>query len=297
MAPHGRTHRRARRPIEPVRDARRARRRRAQAARPRVGRTRTGPPIVFVHGWSQSQLCWCAAGRAARSPSDFRIVTFDLRGHGMSEKPLDAGAYADARLWADDLARGHRADRARAAGAGRVVLRRLRRHRLPRAPTARRRSPASTSSAARCCCTPTFDHIGPGLLENAARRLRPGSADEHRRHPALPARLHRCGRSSDDDWSTALCWNMVVPPEVRGALIAREIDADDVLSRLSVPVLVTPRPRRRDRPALDGRARARACARRPRRLLVRGRRPHAVPRGRRRGSTASCASFVEEGRG
>ena len=32
---------------------------------------------------------------------------------------------------------------------------------------------------------------------------------------------------------------MVVAPEVRGALFAREIDADDVLSRLSVPVLVT----------------------------------------------------------
>ena len=32
---------------------------------------------------------------------------------------------------------------------------------------------------------------------------------------------------------------MVVPTEVRGALFAREIDADDILSRLSVPVLVT----------------------------------------------------------
>ena len=32
---------------------------------------------------------------------------------------------------------------------------------------------------------------------------------------------------------------MVVPPEVRGALIAREIDGDDVLSALTVPVLVT----------------------------------------------------------
>ena len=32
---------------------------------------------------------------------------------------------------------------------------------------------------------------------------------------------------------------MVVPTEVRGALFAREIDADAVLSRLSVPVLVT----------------------------------------------------------
>ena len=32
---------------------------------------------------------------------------------------------------------------------------------------------------------------------------------------------------------------MVVPPEVRGALIARQIDSDDVLARLTVPVLVT----------------------------------------------------------
>ena len=36
-----------------------------------------------------------------------------------------------------------------------------------------------------------------------------------------------------------LGWNMVVPPEVRGALFAREIDASDVLASLSVPVLVS----------------------------------------------------------
>ena len=41
-----------------------------------------------------------------------------------------------------------------------------------------------------------------------------------------------------DLWESALCWNMVVPPQIRGALIAREIDADDVLATLSVPVLV-----------------------------------------------------------
>ena len=32
---------------------------------------------------------------------------------------------------------------------------------------------------------------------------------------------------------------MVVPPEIRGALFARRIDADDVLASLSIPVLVT----------------------------------------------------------
>jgi pimeloyl-ACP methyl ester carboxylesterase len=37
----------------------------------------------------------------------------------------------------------------------------------------------------------------------------------------------------------ALSWNMIVPPAVRGALFAREIDGSDALARLSVPVLVT----------------------------------------------------------
>src|SRR4051795_13578659 len=62
-----------------------------------------GPPIVFVHGWSQSQLCWSrqVAGPLAEQ---FRIVTFDLRGHGMSEKPTGADHYVDAGMWADDLA-------------------------------------------------------------------------------------------------------------------------------------------------------------------------------------------------
>lgn len=44
-----------------------------------------GPPIVFVHGWSQSQLCWSRQTEGALA-KQFRIVTFDLRGHGMSEK-------------------------------------------------------------------------------------------------------------------------------------------------------------------------------------------------------------------
>ena len=80
------------------------------------------------------------------------------------------------------------------------------------------------------------------------------SARASSRTPATPARptcrrtsppsAASCGRCTAqplgaDDWSAALGWNMVVPPEVRGALIAREIDGDDVLSRLTVPVLVT----------------------------------------------------------
>jgi non-heme chloroperoxidase len=42
-----------------------------------------------------------------------------------------------------------------------------------------------------------------------------------------------------DDVETAICWNVVVPATIRAALAAREIDDDDVLRTLEVPVLLT----------------------------------------------------------
>ena len=61
-----------------------------------------GPPIIFIHGFTGSYLSW----ERQFSPSmlaDFRLVTYDLRGHGASEKPLDAASYTTSSLWADDL--------------------------------------------------------------------------------------------------------------------------------------------------------------------------------------------------
>ena len=81
-----------------------------------------------------------------------------------------------------------------------------------------------------------------------------------------------------DLWESALCWNMVVPPQIRGALIAREIDADDVLAALSVPVLVIHG--LEDSIVLPSMARHAVERCRDRgRLLVRGHRPHAIRRG------------------
>ena len=42
-----------------------------------------------------------------------------------------------------------------------------------------------------------------------------------------------------EEFETALCWNIVVPARVRAELAAREIDDDDVLRTLDVPLLVT----------------------------------------------------------
>lgn len=61
-----------------------------------------GLPIVFIHGLLGSHLNWESQ---LNNPdlSRYRLITFDLRGHGLSGKPQDAEAYGDGRRWADDL--------------------------------------------------------------------------------------------------------------------------------------------------------------------------------------------------
>jgi len=72
----------------------------------------TKPEILLVHGLCMCRLCWdrqLVAGLVDR----FRVVTFDLRGHGDSDKPADSAAYADGGRWADDVAAVIRASKLR----------------------------------------------------------------------------------------------------------------------------------------------------------------------------------------
>lgn len=61
------------------------------------------PEILFIHGLRQSRLSWDKQF-ADRSLEGFRLVRFDLRGHGDSDKPAEPEAYADADRWAGDVA-------------------------------------------------------------------------------------------------------------------------------------------------------------------------------------------------
>ena len=61
-----------------------------------------GQPVVFIHGLLGSRLNWEAQ---LQSPElrPYRIIMYDLRGHGLSDKPSGAEPYHDGRRWADDL--------------------------------------------------------------------------------------------------------------------------------------------------------------------------------------------------
>lgn len=62
-----------------------------------------GPAVVFVHGLLGSRLSW-EAQLSSPLLQRYRLITYDLRGHGQSGQPSAPLAYTDGRRWADDLA-------------------------------------------------------------------------------------------------------------------------------------------------------------------------------------------------
>ena len=54
----------------------------------------TGTPVVLVHGFTASiEPAWIETGILPDLARDYRVIAFDLRGHGKSDKPHDPGAY------------------------------------------------------------------------------------------------------------------------------------------------------------------------------------------------------------
>ena len=62
----------------------------------------SGPEILFIHGFSQSYLSWMRQVDSALA-REFRLVTYALRGHGNSDKPLDPARYRDSKAWGDEV--------------------------------------------------------------------------------------------------------------------------------------------------------------------------------------------------
>jgi pimeloyl-ACP methyl ester carboxylesterase len=200
--------------------------------------TEDGPPIVFVHGWSQSHLCWA---KQVESPlaREFRLVAFDLRGHGMSEAPLAPEHYTDDALWAADLAAiVDELGLVRPVLVGWsygafVICDYLRAHGQERIAAIELVEGVSKLGEA---AFGTF--IGPGFLDHFVDAT---SDDLPTSMRAMRSFVRTClvAPVSDDDLETAVCWNVVVPAAIRANLAAREIDCDDVLRTLEVPLVVT----------------------------------------------------------
>jgi non-heme chloroperoxidase len=192
-----------------------------------------GPEILFIHGFSQSHLSWMRQVDSDLA-KDFHIVTYDLRGHGNSDKPEDAARYRDAKAWGDevqavmDAAGLKRPVLVGWSYAGRVITDYL-----------------TTHGAANVAGIDFVDapiKADPALIGDNLKNL-PLMASEDLATNIAATRtfLHGCfsKQPSADDYETMLAFNMMVPPKVRAGLSGRPLDGTEVMSKLKIPVLVT----------------------------------------------------------
>jgi non-heme chloroperoxidase len=196
------------------------------------------PPILFIHGISQSHLCWAKQYHSGLA-EEFRLVAYDLRGHGMSEAPLEPEHYTDATLWADDVAaiiEQLGLDRPVLVGwsyGGFIICDYLRAH-------GQDRIAAIDFAGAVVTLGPAAfgTLIGPGFLDHfpdvTADDLPTNILGMRALVKGWPATPYPA-----EEVETLLCSAMAVPARIRANLAAREIDGDDVLRALRVPLLVS----------------------------------------------------------
>lgn len=196
------------------------------------------PSILFIHGWSQNHLCW---QKQYESPlaEEFRLVAFDLRGHGMSEGAEASEHYTEPQSWAADVAaiiEQLALDPPILVGwsyAGFVICDYIRTYGQDAIAGINFVGAAVTLDQAALGTL-----IGPGFLDY----VQGATADDLPSNiQAIRGFVRNCTVRPlpRDDYETALCWNIIVPPKVRSALVTRTINSDDVLSTLEKPVLMT----------------------------------------------------------
>ncbi|MGA7490825.1 MAG: alpha/beta hydrolase [Xanthobacteraceae bacterium] len=198
----------------------------------------TGIPILLIHGWSQSHLCWSKQYQGELKDRT-RIVALDLRGHGMSDAPLQPDQYTDGDKWADDIAAvidELALDKPILVGwsyGGYIISDYVRRKGQDDI------AGINFVAAAVVLGPKAFGTLlGPGFLENAPGACQPDLATNI---AAIRRFLRACivRPISQDEFEEVLAFNMVVHPSVRAALAQRELDFAPVLEDIKVPVLVT----------------------------------------------------------
>lgn len=199
---------------------------------------RDGPPILLIHGWSQAYLCWQKQYESELA-EHFRVVAFDLRGHGMSAAPTDPACYQQSQLWADDLRAiidtlGLRAtvlvgwsygsfvigDYLRAYGADGIAGINL------------------VGAGVRFGQQALGTYIGSGFTEPFTGAI---STDLSVSIDAMRDFINRCFlvKMSRTDYERVLCFNMTARPDVRAAMVNRDIEMDSVLRGYRGPLLVS----------------------------------------------------------
>ena len=194
-----------------------------------------GKPILFIHGLSQCGLCWKKQLNSDLA-NDFRLLALDIRGHGLSETPQ--GAYTDTQLWADDVQAVITElglDQPVLSGwsyGGEIICDYLRHYGDEKI------GGINFVGAVSRLGEPVMPYLGPdflaiaqGLFSNVVEE----SAD------TLHKFIHVWfdSKPSMEDYYLFLGFNAAVSPTVRAEAFGRTIENDDVLAKISKPMLIT----------------------------------------------------------
>jgi non-heme chloroperoxidase len=196
-----------------------------------------GPPILFVHGWSQSHLSWHMQYESELA-DEFRLVAFDLRGHGMSEAPLGSQHYTHPGLWAYDVAaivEELELERPVLVGwsyGAFVICDYLRAYGQDRIGAIE-----FVGGAVKLGEAAFGPLIGPGFLDHFADATSDDLPTSIRGMRGLIAAFSANGLPAVEA-EALLAASMTVPARIRANLAARERDCDDVLRALKLPLLV-----------------------------------------------------------
>jgi non-heme chloroperoxidase len=190
--------------------------------------------VVFIHGFTQNALTWDHQFRGLADR--FHVVAYDLRGHGASEKPLDAAQYTDPALWADDLAaviRSRGLDRPVLVGwsyGGYVIADYIRRY-----GDAELGGLVFVAATTKNGTEEAAAHLTEDVLEIFPQVL---ASDVRTSLAGTRALTKMFAGPRPEEWELAFGSAMMVPSEVRLAMFSRLLDNDDVLARIGVATLV-----------------------------------------------------------
>ncbi len=188
--------------------------------------------VLLVHGIGQSHLCWL---KQVTSPlaTRCRFVTYDLRGHGGSDKPLTPDYYRDSQRWAQEVQAV-----IAAAGlvrpvivawsyGGRVTLDYL-----------RHRGEGDVSGVVFAGATSNSDPAVFGPAAPLLWKMADANGVEEER-AAIDKFLRSCTAQPipTAEYELMLEYNLLVPPSVIRGMVGRPAPYAHVLGALSVPVL------------------------------------------------------------
>ena len=205
---------------------------------------RSGRPILFIHGWSQTHLSW-SRQLHSRLGETLRLVAMDLRGHGDSDKPPDA--YGDSQHWADDVQaviNELELDRPILTGwsYGGLVVNDYVRHHGEELLGGIHYVGAATDLGIETSYKflgAAWDGLLPGQDGSASGTV--FSDDAVEAAAAMRTFVRRCVAAPLplDEESMMLGFNLMCPPHVRLALFSRALQNDAVLEMIRLPVLVS----------------------------------------------------------